>query len=62
MSDYWKTVQVIKSCKTSAQNNVAYKMIMLYERKYPQNNGLAENLYELCDENLSEIMEQGRQE
>lgn len=55
MSDYWKTVAVIQSCRTSRQNNVAYRMIQLYEKKYPQNNGLADKLYELCDINLIEI-------
>lgn len=57
MSDYHKIVDVIKSCKTSRHNNVAYRMIQLYERKYPQNNGLAEQLYNLCDDNMIEIME-----
>ena len=57
MSDYHKIVDVINSCITSRHNNVAYRMIQLYERKYPQNNGLAQNLYDLCDQNLIDIME-----
>lgn len=52
MSDYWKVVAVIQSCRTSRQNNVAYRMIQLYEKKYPQNNGLADDLYTLCDINM----------
>ncbi|UAV84675.1 hypothetical protein PHB09_180 [Pseudomonas phage PHB09] len=60
MSDYWKVVDVIKSCKTSRQNNVAYRMVQLYEKKYPVSRGLAQELYDLCDENLTNICSRGR--
>lgn len=55
MSDYWKTVAVIQSCYTSGQNNIAYRMVQLYEKKYPSDKGLADKLYEMCDTNLIEI-------
>lgn len=59
MSDYWKIVDVINSCKTSAQNNVAYRLVQLYDRKYPVSRGLAQELYDLCDENLIDICNKG---
>lgn len=56
MSDYYKLVKVINSCKTSAQNNVAYRMIFLYQKKWPNNKILTQELFDLCDENLYDIV------
>ncbi|QYW06703.1 hypothetical protein uav_172 [Pseudomonas phage UAVern] len=56
MNDYQKVLDVIHSCKTSAQNNVAYAMVLNYEKKYPHNNILSTELHYHCELNLIEIM------
>lgn len=53
MSDFEKVIRVIRSCKTHAQNNIAYEMAKLYERKHGSSVDI---LYALLDENLIDIM------
>lgn len=56
MSDFAKVVDVIKSCKTSAQNDVAYRMVCNYDKKYPQNSIITMELMALIDQNLYDIL------
>lgn len=59
MSDYWKVVRVIESCKNSRQNNIAYRMIQLYARKYPESRESVNELYDICEENMINICIEG---
>lgn len=56
--DYDYVVKVILSCKTSRQNNVAYKMCWNFHDMY-KDDILSLRLFRVCDENLVDIM-QGR--
>ena len=56
LEDLDRVVAVVNSCKTSRQNNVAYAMVMLYEKKWGQGPH-ADWLYEAVDANLIRIME-----
>lgn len=55
MSDYEKVVKVIKSCKTNAQNQIAYRMCMNWGSMYKDYQKL-EDLLTLCDESLIDIV------
>lgn len=56
LEDLDKVVRVVNSCTTSAQNNVAYALVMLYEKKWGKCPA-ADWLYEAVDANLIRIME-----
>lgn len=58
LEDLDRVVAVVNSCETSRQNNVAYAMVMLFEKKWGQCPH-AEWLYEAVDANLIRIMEGG---
>lgn len=50
-----KVMAIITSCKTSAQNNVAYRVVMNYEKMNPHNNIVNAILFEMVDKNLNDI-------
>lgn len=52
--DYEKTLAVIKSCRTSRQNMVAYRMIWNFSSKY-KDDLLVLELFNRCDMNLVDI-------
>lgn len=52
--DYEKTLAVIRSCRTNAQNQVAYRMIWNFQDKYKSDSYTLE-LFAVCDLNLQQI-------
>lgn len=52
--DFDYTLAVIRSCKTSAQNNVAYHMAFNFHNKHKDHSFL-DSLLDECDRNLIEI-------
>lgn len=53
LEDFDKVRRVIHSCTNSRHNNIAYEMVMLYERKW-KHKPSANYLYDLVDLNLIE--------
>lgn len=54
MLDYEKTLSVIRSCRTSRQNNIAYHMVWNFSGMY-KDSDLEYALFEACDENLTKV-------
>lgn len=52
---YDKVCNIIRSCRDSRQNNVAYVVIQNFARMYG-NDSYALELYTLCDLNLQQII------
>lgn len=57
--DYEKTLAVIKSCRTSRQNMVAYRMIWNFSSKHKDDHMVQELFYQ-CDINLIDISNKRR--
>lgn len=55
LTDYEKTLAVIRSCKTNAQNQVAYRMIWNFQNKH-KDEMYSQQLFEECDLNLMQII------
>lgn len=53
--DYEKTLAVIRSCLTNAQNQVAYRMIWNFQGKH-KDDVYTLKLFTECDMNLQEIV------
>lgn len=53
--DYEKTLAVIWSCRTNAQNQVAYRMIWNFQKKHNADVYSTE-LFAECDKNLLYVM------
>lgn len=53
--DYEKTLEVIRSCRTSKQNTIAYRMVWNYQRKHGFDSFVLD-LFAVCDLNLSQIL------
>lgn len=52
--DYEKVLRAIRSCRTNAQNQVAYRMCWLFQDKYKHDSYSLE-LFAVCDLNLNQI-------
>lgn len=52
--DFDKVLTVIRSCVTSRQNNVAYRMVFNFHSKHKDHTFL-DTLIDECDRNLIEI-------
>lgn len=53
--DYEKVLRVIRSCRTSRQNQVAYQMCWRFQDMYKHDSYSLE-LFAVCDLNLNQIM------
>lgn len=53
--DYEKVLKVIRSCKTNAQNQVAYRMVWNFQDKY-KDDTYTRYLFIECDMNLQYII------
>lgn len=60
MDDLAKVMAIITSCKTSAQNHVAYRVVLNYEKKNPHNHIICAMLAEMVNQNLLDICERAR--
>lgn len=52
--DYEKVLTIIRSCKTSVQNNIAYRVVWNFNDKYKDDTYTLELFHE-CDLNLMRI-------
>lgn len=59
-AEFDRVCDVIDSCVTSRQNMVAYRMVQLFDRKWPQYAMLIAYLYDEVDDNLSTIVSKPR--
>lgn len=55
LQDYDKCLVIISSCTNSQQNNVAYAVCQQFEKTYGK-DAYSKQLFELCDENLINIV------
>lgn len=57
LDDFYKVAKVIRSCVDSRQNNHAFRLVQLFERKHSSARArpFADELYQLVDNNLGEI-------
>lgn len=55
--DYERTLAVIRSCKTNAQNQVAYRMVHNFHSKHKDDGqpSYTLELFAVCDLNLQQI-------
>lgn len=53
--DYEKVLKFIRSCVTSRQNNVAYRMAFNFHTKHKDHSFL-DSLLDECDRNMIEIV------
>lgn len=61
MHDLDKVVAVIQSCTNTRHNNVAFNMVQNFEKKW-KHSPLVECLFELCDQNMSDMLYNNRRD
>ena len=57
--NYFKVLAIIKSCRTSRQNNTAYAVVQRFEKMYGESWHCwqTSHLYDVCDSNMFAIMQ-----